>query len=70
MLDHAPIDDELETEEERHAIAEVHADRARHQTGTAGSRPGRVRPLMPTTDDVRRLKRQRRCYTKIASGSN
>ncbi len=29
MLDHAPIDDELETEEERHAIAEVHADRAR-----------------------------------------
>jgi hypothetical protein len=29
MLDDAPIDDEPETEEERRAVAEVHADRAR-----------------------------------------
>jgi hypothetical protein len=29
MLDHAPIDDEPETEEERRAVAEVHADRER-----------------------------------------
>jgi hypothetical protein len=29
MLDNAPIDDEPETEEERHAIVEVRADRAR-----------------------------------------
>ncbi|WP_148260890.1 hypothetical protein [Conexibacter woesei] len=29
MLDNAPIDDEPETEEERRAVAEVRADRAR-----------------------------------------
>lgn len=29
MLDNAPIDDEPETEEERRAVAEVDADRAR-----------------------------------------
>ena len=29
MLDHAPIDDEPETEEERRAVAEAHADRER-----------------------------------------
>jgi len=29
MLDHAPQDDEPETEEERRAIAEAHADRER-----------------------------------------
>jgi hypothetical protein len=29
MLDHAPLDDEPETEEERRAIAEAHADRER-----------------------------------------
>lgn|GEM_PF-1444852 len=29
MLDHAPPDDEPETPEERHAVAEAHADRAR-----------------------------------------
>jgi hypothetical protein len=29
MLDNAPIDDEPETQEEHHAVAEVHADRAR-----------------------------------------
>jgi hypothetical protein len=28
MLDHAPLDDEPETEEERHAVAEAHADQA------------------------------------------
>jgi hypothetical protein len=27
MLDHAPLDDEPETEEERRAVAEAHADR-------------------------------------------
>lgn len=29
MLDHAPIDDEPDTEEERRAVAEYHAERAR-----------------------------------------
>jgi hypothetical protein len=29
MLDHAPLDDESETEEERRAVAEAHADRER-----------------------------------------
>lgn len=29
MLDHAPLDDEPETEEERRAVAEAHADRER-----------------------------------------
>lgn len=29
MLDHAPLDDEPETEDERRAVAEVHADRER-----------------------------------------
>jgi hypothetical protein len=29
MLDHAPLDDEAETEEERRAVAEAHADRER-----------------------------------------
>jgi hypothetical protein len=29
MLDHAPLDDEPVTDEERHAIAEAHADRER-----------------------------------------
>jgi hypothetical protein len=29
MLDHAPLDDEPETEEERRALAEAHADRER-----------------------------------------
>jgi hypothetical protein len=29
MLDHAPLDDEPETEEERHAVAEARADRER-----------------------------------------
>lgn len=29
MLDHAPLDDEPETEEERRAVAEVRADRER-----------------------------------------
>jgi hypothetical protein len=29
MLDHAPLDDETETEEERRAVAEAHADRER-----------------------------------------
>jgi hypothetical protein len=29
MLDHAPLDDEPETEEERSAVAEAHADRER-----------------------------------------
>ncbi len=27
MLDHAPLDDEPETDEERHAVAEAHSDR-------------------------------------------
>lgn len=29
MLDHAPVDDEPETDEERQAVAECHADRER-----------------------------------------
>ena len=29
MLDHAPLDDEPETDEERQAVAEAHADRER-----------------------------------------
>jgi hypothetical protein len=29
MLDHAPLDDEPETDEERRAVAEAHADRER-----------------------------------------
>lgn len=29
MLDHAPLDDEPETEDERRAVAETHADRER-----------------------------------------
>lgn len=29
MLDHAPLDDEPETENERRAVAEAHADRER-----------------------------------------
>jgi hypothetical protein len=29
MLDHAPLDDETETEEERRAVAEAHTDRER-----------------------------------------
>jgi len=29
MLDHAPVDDEPETDEERQAVAEYHADRER-----------------------------------------
>jgi hypothetical protein len=29
MLDHAPLDDEPETEKERRAVAETHADRER-----------------------------------------
>ncbi len=29
MLDHAPLDDEPETEDERQAVAEAHADRER-----------------------------------------
>jgi hypothetical protein len=29
MLDHAPLDDEPETDEERQAVAEAHADRKR-----------------------------------------
>lgn len=29
MLDHAPLDDEPETEEERRAVADAHADRER-----------------------------------------
>jgi hypothetical protein len=29
MLDHAPLDDEPETEDERRAVAEAHADRER-----------------------------------------
>lgn len=29
MLDHAPLDDEPETEQERRAVAEAHADRGR-----------------------------------------
>jgi hypothetical protein len=29
MLDHAPLDDEPKTEEERKAVAEAHADRER-----------------------------------------
>jgi hypothetical protein len=29
MLDHAPLDDEFETDEERQAVAEAHADRER-----------------------------------------
>lgn len=29
MLDHAPLDDEPETEEERRAVADAHADRQR-----------------------------------------
>lgn len=29
MLDHAPLDDEPETEEERRAVAEAHTDRER-----------------------------------------
>jgi hypothetical protein len=29
MLDHAPLDDEPETEEERRAVAETHTDRER-----------------------------------------
>lgn len=29
MLDHAPLDDEPATEEERNAVAEAHADRER-----------------------------------------
>jgi hypothetical protein len=29
MLDHAPLDDEPETEEERRAVAEAHSDRER-----------------------------------------
>jgi hypothetical protein len=29
MLDHAPLDDEPETEEERRAVTEAHADRER-----------------------------------------
>ena len=29
MLDHAPLDDEPETGEERQAVAEAHADRER-----------------------------------------
>jgi hypothetical protein len=29
MLDHAPLDDEAETEDERQAVAEAHADRER-----------------------------------------
>lgn len=43
-LDHAPLDDEVETEEERGAVAEARADRERGiQPVPARGRPRRVR---------------------------
>jgi hypothetical protein len=47
MLDHAPLDDEPETEEERRAIAEAHADRER------GIEPVPLEGVLAEFDDAR-----------------